>query len=246
MHRFFVNSGQVSDGVLSVEGEDVNHIRNVLRLRPGDDFEAADEGGRVYTCRISSVTEREVLSEVLFSELSGAELGNSVTLYMGLPKFDKMELVIQKAVELGASRIVPVRTRRTVVKLDEKKADAKAGRWQLIAEAAAKQSKRAAVPEVAKVTDFRAAMGEAEKAGGTILFPYECAEGMGYTKEVLSGIGEGEPVAVFIGPEGGFDPGEVAFAREKGAKVITLGRRILRTETAAITALGILMYVLER
>lgn len=246
MHRFFISSGQVAGGRLSVVGEDVNHIRNVLRLRKGEDFEAADEDGVVYTCRILSVSEDEVSAEVLFSEVSGAELPNAITLYMGLPKFDKMELVIQKAVELGASRIVPVETRRTVVKLDAKKAAAKVARWQSIAEAAAKQSKRGLIPEVAPVEDFRKAICEAREAGGIILFPYECAEGICYTREVLGGIKPGQPVAVFIGPEGGFEPSEAAFAEENGAKVITLGRRILRTETAAITAMSILAYVLEQ
>ena len=246
MHRFFVSSGQVADGRITIEGEDVNHIRNVLRLRAGEDFEAADEEGRVYTCRILETFGESIVAEVLFSEMSGAELPNRITLYMGLPKYDKMELVIQKAVELGAFRIVPVRTRRTVVKLDEKKAAAKVARWQSIAEAAAKQSKRALIPEVAQVRDFPKSVAEARAAGGRIVFPYECAEGIDRTRAVLGGIRPGEPVAVFIGPEGGFDPEEAALAEANGAQIVTLGRRILRTETAAITALGILSYVLER
>ena len=246
MHRFFVSDGQIADGVITIDGEDVNHIRNVLRLRVGDDFEAADEAGEVFTCRILEVSESSVRAQILFSEMSGAELPNEITLYMGLPKFDKMELVIQKAVELGASRVVPVRTRRTVVKLDEKKAGAKVERWQSIAEAAAKQSKRAFVPEIANVCDFSKAVREAKDAGGRIVFPYECAEGIGRTRKVLGDIRPGEPVAVFIGPEGGFDPEEVKLAEANGAEVVTLGRRILRTETAAIAALSILAYVLEQ
>lgn len=246
MHRFFVSDGQIADGVITIDGEDVNHIRNVLRLRAGDDFEAADEAGEVFTCRILEVSESSVRAQVLFSEMSGAELPNEITLYMGLPKFDKMELVIQKAVELGASRVVPVRTRRTVVKLDEKKAGAKVERWQSIAEAAAKQSKRAFVPEIGTVCDFSKALKKAKDAGARIVFPYECAEGIGQTRKVLRSIRPGEQVAVFIGPEGGFDPEEVKLAEANGAEVVTLGRRILRTETAAIATLSILAYVLEQ
>lgn len=246
MHRFFVSSGQIADGVITIDGEDVNHIRNVLRLRAGEDFEAADEEGKVFTCRILEVSESSVRAEVLFSEMSGAELPNAITLYMGLPKFDKMELVIQKAVELGASRIVPVRTRRAVVKLDEKKAAAKVERWQSIAEAAAKQSKRAFVPEIGSAVSFPEAVKEANAAGGRLVFPYECAEGIGRTRKVLESIKPGEPVAVFIGPEGGFDPEEVHLAETNGAEVVTLGRRILRTETAAIAAMSMLAYVLEQ
>ncbi len=245
MHRFFVSGDQIANGRITIEGEDVNHIRNVLRLRPGEDFEAADENGVVYTCRLVEAAGESVTAEVLFAEQSGVELLNEITLYMGLPKFDKMELVIQKAVELGAFRVVPVSTRRTVVKLDEKKAAAKVARWQSIAEAAAKQSKRALIPEIGSVISFAVALKEAKAAGGRIVFPYECAEGIERTRKVLESIRPGEPVAVFIGPEGGFAPEEVALAKENGAEVITLGRRILRTETAAITALSILSYVLE-
>ena len=163
---------------------------------------------------------------------------------MGLPKFDKMELVIQKAVELGAYRIVPVSMKRTVVKFDPKKAKAKVARWQAIAEAASKQSKRAIIPEVGQVVSFKDALREARSLDH-ILVPYECAEDITKTREIIAGIGDGESVAVFIGPEGGIDEKEIEAAAEAGAKMITLGRRILRTETAAISTLAILMFMFE-
>ena len=164
---------------------------------------------------------------------------------MGLPKFDKMELIVQKAVELGVYRIVPVRMKRCVLKLDEKKAESKVKRWQSIAEAAAKQAKRGIIPEIAPVATYIQALSEARNAEH-ILFPYECAEDIAKTREFISGIGPGESVAVFIGPEGGFDPAEVEAAKESGAHIITLGRRILRTETAAISAMSVLMFYLEK
>ncbi len=245
MFRFFIDSDQISEGVLTVTGSDVNHIRNVLRMKAGEDIEAVDETGRVATCRIRETAADEILADVLFTEESGAELTNRITLYMGLPKFDKMELIVQKAVELGVYRIVPVRMKRCVLKLDEKKAEGKVRRWQSIAEAAAKQAKRGLIPEVASVMTFGKALSEAEGLNH-ILLPYECAEDISKTRELIGRIGPDESVAVFIGPEGGFDSSEVEAAREAGAQIITLGRRILRTETAAISAMSILMYELEK
>lgn len=245
MFRFFIDSDQIADGVLTVTGSDVNHIRNVLRMKAGEDIEAVDENGNVATCRIREISPDEINADVLFTEENGAELPNRITLYMGLPKHDKMELVIQKAVELGAYRIVPVVMKRCVVKLDPKKADAKVKRWQSIAEAAAKQSKRGLIPEVASVMKFRDAMCEAGSCTH-ILFPYECAEDIEKTRNFISRVEPGDSVAVFIGPEGGFDPSEVEAAREAGARIITLGRRILRTETAAVSVMSILMFAFER
>ena len=148
MFRFFVDESQVNGKELVISGGDVNHIKNVLRMKPLDEVEAVLPDGRIATCSLRELTDDEIIADVLFVEESGVELGNKITLYMGLPKFDKMELVIQKAVELGAYRIVPVSMKRTVVKFDPKKAKAKVARWQAIAEAASKQSKRAIIPEV--------------------------------------------------------------------------------------------------
>ena len=244
MYHFFVEPGQIAGNVLTIEGADAHHIRDVLRMKKGEAIEAVDGTGRIYTCHVADFTDEAVLADIEAVSEAASELPCPITLYMGLPKFDKMELIIQKAVELGAACIVPVACRRSVVKLDKKKEAGKIARWEAIAEAAAKQSKRALIPEIRPVMTFQEAVAEAKEAG-MILMPYECAGNMARTREVLAGIRPGQRVGIFIGPEGGFDPAEAELAGEAGAHVITLGGRILRTETAAITTLSILMYMLE-
>ena len=174
----------------------------------------------------------------------GLELPSKVYLFQGLPKADKMELIIQKAVELGVYEVIPVATKRAVVKLDEKKAKSKIARWQGISEAAAKQSKRRVIPEIKEVMTFKQAVAYAESMD-VKLIPYELAEGMQTTKEIIDGLVPGQSVAIFIGPEGGFDEAEIETAMESGIKPITLGKRILRTETAGFTILSWIMYRLE-
>ena len=151
---------------------------------------------------------------------------------------------MQKAVELGVYEIIPVATKRAVVKLDEKKASKKVERWNSIAESGAKQSGRNVIPKVAEMMSFKEAVQYA-KALDVTLIPYELAEGMQETKQIISEIQPGQSVGVFIGPEGGFETAEVEFAMEHGVKPVTLGKRILRTETAGLTTLSILMYHLE-
>ena len=155
-----------------------------------------------------------------------------------------MELIIQKAVELGAFQIIPVAMKRCVVKLDEKKADSKIKRWQGIAEAAAKQSKRGVIPTVATVMSYVQAVKTASEMD-LKLVPYELAEGMPQTKQLIESARPGQQIAIFIGPEGGFDPEEIRLATEAGIQPITLGKRILRTETAGFTTIAWLMYQLE-
>jgi len=200
--------------------------------------------GREYRCGIEAFTEGEVICTLRFIKEDGVELPSKIYLFQGLPKADKMELIIQKAVELGACEIVPMATGRAVVKLDEKKAKAKNARWQGIAEAAAKQSKRGIIPKVTEVMSMKEAIAYAEPID-VRLIPYELAENMAKTKEIVNGIRPGESVAVFIGPEGGFEEKEIAAAVEGGCIPITLGKRILRTETAGFTVLSWLMYHLE-
>lgn len=244
MHHFFVKDHQVQDNKIVITGEDSNHLRKVLRIKEGEQILVNDEQGFEYTCEISGITEDEVLTTVLWKEAADRELPVEITLFQGLPKGDKMELIIQKAVELGAARIVPVATKRAVVKLDEKKAEKKQARWQAIAESAAKQSKRAIIPEVESVFTMKQAVQMA-KGLDEILIPYELAEGMEYTRNTLEKIKDVKSVGIFIGPEGGFEESEVALAKESGAKPITLGKRILRTETAGLYLLSVLGYLLE-
>jgi 16S rRNA (uracil1498-N3)-methyltransferase len=167
-----------------------------------------------------------------------------VYLFQGLPKADKMEMIIQKCVELGVYAVVPVATKRCVVKLDDKKSKSKIARWQGIAEAAAKQSKRRIVPEIMDVMSFRQALQFVSDFEVKII-PYELAENMEKTKEIIQNIKPGQKIAVFIGPEGGFDESEVEQALQNGTEPITLGKRILRTETAGLTVMSWIMYQLE-
>ena len=245
MYQFFVEPSQIQGKRIVIEGGDVNHIKNVLRMKPGEEIAVVNGiDGREYRCGIQEFTEDEVICELRFIKEDGLELPARVTLFQGLPKADKMELIIQKMVELGVYRIVPVSTKRAVVKLDDKKAKSKVARWQGIAEAAAKQSKRRIVPEVADVCTFSQALQMAKQME-VRLIPYELAEGMAKTRELIEAVKPGQEVAVFIGPEGGFDEGEVAAAMEAGCEPITLGKRILRTETAGLTVMAWLMYQLE-
>lgn len=245
MYLFFVDRGDIGETEAKITGSDVNHIKNVLRMKPGDKVRISDGEALCYNCRIRAFEEEAVRLELLSRDEDGTELPARIVLFQGLPKGDKMELVIQKNVELGAARIVPVATRRSVVKLDGKKAEAKVRRWNAISESAAKQSKRTVVPEVGPVLSFKEAVDLAADFDCK-LFPYENAEGMERTREILSGVKPGMQIAVFIGPEGGFEEEEVAYAREKGFLPITLGRRILRTETAGFVLLSALMFKLEK
>lgn len=247
MYQFFVEPEQIniSDKRVIITGTDVNHIKNVLRMKPGEELNVSDgQDGREYRCAILSFEEGCVLCELRFIREEQAELPARVYLFQGLPKADKMELIIQKAVELGVYKVIPVATKRCVVKLDEKKAKAKLQRWQGIAEAAAKQSKRAIIPQITEVMSFRAAVRMATDMG-VRLIPYELAEGMDRTRKLLEQITPGADVAVFIGPEGGFAESEIALAKENGIMPVTLGRRILRTETAGMTVLAWIGYVTE-
>lgn len=245
MYHFFVEPSQIQGKRIVITGGDVNHIKNVLRMKVGDEIAVSNGVDRKeYRCGIEAFSEEEVLCTLRFIKEDGVELPSKISLYQGLPKADKMELIVQKAVELGVSEIIPVSAGRSVVKLDEKKAKAKVSRWQGIAEAAAKQSRRGIIPKVTEVMSVKEAVAHAGSMD-VKLIPYELAEDMEKTKEIISGIRSGESVAVFIGPEGGFEEKEIAAAMEGGFLPITLGKRILRTETAGFTVLAWLMYHLE-
>lgn len=248
MYQFFVEPQQINipDKCVTIRGSDVNHIKNVLRMRIGEEMSVSNGmDGKEYRCGIRAYEEDCVVCELRFIKEDGVELPGRIVLFQGLPKADKMELIIQKAVELGVSEVIPVAARRCVVRLDEKKAKAKTARWQGIAEAAAKQSRRAVIPRVSQPVSFGQAVKIAEELD-VKLIPYELAENMEHTRELIRRIVPGQSVAVFIGPEGGFDEEEITAARNAGICPITLGRRILRTETAGLTVLGWLMLYLEK
>lgn len=244
MFQFFVEPDQVGEKTISITGPDVNHIKNVLRKKVGTPLRISNREDKDYLCHITEIRDDEIILAIDSVDEKGTELTTEVVLYQALPKADKMEMVIQKNVELGVKRIVPVRMKRCVVRLDDKKSQAKVSRWQKIAEAAAKQSKRMIVPKISEVMDYEEALRDAASKD-YFLFPYENEEGMTRTREIIDGMKPGGSVSIFIGPEGGFDETEVELARKAGASIISLGKRILRTETAGMALSAVLMYKLE-
>ena len=245
MYQFFIENENVAEDFVTIEGSDVNHIKNVLRMKPGEEIAVSNgTDGKEYRCGIEELLEEEVICTLRFIKEDGLELPARVTFFQGLPKADKMEFIVQKLVELGAYRIVPVALKRSVVHLDEKKAKARQARWQSIAEAAAKQSKRRIVPEVGAVCTLKEAL-EQTKQMDLKLIPYELSEGMMRTRKLIESAAPGQEIGVFIGPEGGFEEAEVELAMQSGFMPVTLGKRILRTETAGLTVMAWLMYQLE-
>lgn len=247
MYQFFVSPGNISGNDIYIEGQDVNHIRNVLRMRIGEEVAVVTEGqDKEYRCEIAGFEEERVHLKLRFIKEDNVELPCRIYLLQGLPKSDKMELIIQKAVELGVYEVIPVSMKRSVVKYDKKKEAAKLQRFGSIAQAAAKQSKRRFIPQIRPVMSFAEAVEYCMDMEVKLL-PYELFDmnAMDKTREVLSGIKSGENIAVFIGPEGGFDESEYETAISGGFTPITLGHRILRTETAGMTVLSWLVYLLE-
>lgn len=245
MYQFFVADEQVCDEKIYINGPDVNHIGNVLRMKPGDNVRISDGLGRDYFCHIESISKDEVCTVIDETDENGTELSNDIYLFQGLPKGDKMELIVQKAVELGVKEIIPVAMKNCVVKLDEKKAANKIKRWQLIAESAAKQSKRSVIPTVHMPISWKNVFEKAQELD-TVLVPYENERGMQVTREIISGIEKGKSIGIVIGPEGGFADTEIAEVDEaKNMHRISLGRRILRTETAGLATLSMLVYELD-
>ena len=246
MYHFFVEPGQVHEDYVEILGGDVNHMKNVLRMKPGEEITVSDGFGHEYGCKVALLEEDAVRAEILERREVSVELPSELVLYQCLPKGDKMELIIQKAVELGAAGVIPVATRNAVVKLDAKKAEAKIRRWQAIAESAAKQSKRSYIPQVGPVMSLKEAFSYIEEQKFDLrMIPYELEKGMDGTKTVLEALAPGQQVAVFIGPEGGFDEEEIQLALKMGVKPVSLGKRILRTETAGPAILALLMMKLE-
>ena len=243
MYHFFVSEEQISGENAYIEGSDVNHIANVLRMKPGEELLISVKGDWDYLCKIVDIETDRVNLKVLES-MEQRELPVNITLRQGMPKSDKLEMIIQKAVELGVSEIIPVKTKRVVVKIDEKKVDTKVNRWNAIAESAAKQSKRSIIPKVHEPMSIDNAL-EIVKDFGVKLIPYENADGIDKTRKILDNMDKTKNIAVFIGPEGGFEESEVERIKNSGFEVITLGKRILRTETAGLALLSNIMIRLE-
>lgn len=246
MLHLFADPSNVQDELLTITGPEVNHIRNVMRLKPGEEISVSIGGdGKEYRYGIESYTEDSVLCRLRFVKDKEVELPVKVLLFQGLPKADKMDLIVQKAVELGAAEIIPVSMERCVVKLDAGKAAKKTARWQTIAESAASQSRRSIIPRVLAPMSMKEAVEYAKEQTEVRVIPYELQEDDGSVKQYLESLKEGQSVSIFIGPEGGFTPAEVELAKEAGIRPISLGRRILRTETAGLAILSWLIYILE-
>lgn len=247
MHHFFVTPENVNvdEKKIVITGSDVNHIKNVLRMKIGEELLISDGDGQDYMCEVEEFTDYlEVIAKINETQFQGTELPSKIFLFQGLPKSDKMELIIQKAVELGAFEIIPVATKRAIVKLDKKKEQSKINRWKEISKSAAKQSRRSIIPNVTNVMSFKEAM-EYAKSLDINLIPYENYKDMQGTKIVIDEITKGQSIGIFIGPEGGFADEEVELAVSNDVKRISLGKRILRTETAGLMIISVLMYNLE-
>lgn len=243
MFNFFAKENADTDGRFHISGSDHNHIRNVLRMKPGEEFLISFEG-KSHLCILEALDENTSVAKILSENYQSTELPVYIHLFQGLPKADKMELIIQKCTELGVSEITPVEMRNCVVRLEEKKKKSKTERWQAISESAAKQSKRNLVPTVNTPLSFTSVIAKADEFD-LFLIPYESKEGMKSTKDALSKIKGGTRVAILIGPEGGFDENEIEKCTAVNMHIISLGKRILRTETAAITSVGMCMLYSE-
>ncbi|MEA4848549.1 MAG: 16S rRNA (uracil(1498)-N(3))-methyltransferase [Clostridiaceae bacterium] len=240
MHRFFIKKQDIFEGRIILSGEDARHISKVLRLQTGDKIVLCDGEGTDYIAAVESMDKDTIRAFVLDKEASKGEPGIDVVLYQGIPKSTKMDVIIQKCTEMGIKRIVPVSTVRTVVRLESEKDERKkVERWTKIAEEAAKQSGRGIIPVVDMPVTLQQALRSA--AGlDLVIIPYELEGGLPI-KEVLTKARAGS-IGFFIGPEGGFEPAEIEKAKETGAIPVTLGSRILRTETAGIAVLTSIMY----
>lgn len=243
MARFFISEDSINLNTAIITGPDVKHISRVLRLQTGDVITLAAGNGREFEARIVEITNREVPCEIISEKMACTEAPLKVTLYQGLPKGEKMELVIQKSTELGVAGIVPVICERTIVKLDDKKAGDRRIRWQRVAEEASKQSRRTVVPSVLAPVILDKALNQLSEEVLAIM-PWEEESSLGIAKVLKERDISKQEVAVFIGPEGGFSSREAGLAKEAGVAPVSLGPRIMRTETAGIVAVALIMYEL--
>jgi RNA methyltransferase, rsmE family len=247
LRKFFVKENQINSELITILDEDVNHIKNVLRLNVGENLQICDiDSSKNYICEILELTAKSVTCKILEEIQSIAEGNVELHIFQGLPKADKMELIIQKGTELGVSEFVPVSFKRSIVKISPKDEKKKIDRWNKISEVAAKQSKRDIIPKVRNVESIKNVCNEI-KNYDIVLLAYELEENNYIKNELLKikNTKENYKIAVIIGPEGGIEKEEVEVLENAGAKVISLGKRILRTETVALQVSSIIMYELE-
>ena len=251
MHHFFVDPSSIEEGIVRIVGTDLNHMKNVLRMKPGEEVLISDGTGKDYNCQVKEYGAEEGILVILSENADSRELPSRIWLFQGLPKSDKMELIIQKNTEVGIKSIVPVIMERTVVKLDEKIASKKLERWQKIAEIAAKQSMRDIIPQIGNITKLKDIDTTEFDA---VLVAYENEEHNMLKTELqklerkIKSNNSSEQqynIAIVIGPEGGISEKELVMLAEKNAKFVSLGKRILRTETAGVVMAGNIIYELE-
>lgn len=253
MPKFFVKQEQINEDIIKIQGQDVNHIKKVLRAKIGDELQICNsQNGENFLCDIEEIRSKDILCKIKQKIEEKVESNIEVTVFQGLPKADKMEYIIQKSVELGVYDITPVEMKRCVVKLDEKDKNKKQLRWQKISEVAAKQCGRDIIPQINKIINIKN-ICELIKKYDIVLVAYEnekqntLKEQLNLIKEKMEKLKSDEliKIGIVIGPEGGLEEQDIEKLKENGAKIITLGKRILRTETVALNVLSIIMYELE-
>lgn len=248
MPKFFVKQDQIKENIIEIKEEDIKHIKNVLRKEINDEIEICNqENGDNYKCKIEQINQENIKCRIIEKIENRKESQIYVDIYQGLPKADKMELIIQKSVELGVHKIIPTNMKRCIVKIEAKEEHKKIERWQKISEVAAKQSGRNLIPKVENITNVKKIINELEQYD-ILLVAYEEEQENTLKQELVKIKQEKKEklnIGIVIGPEGGIDKEEIEILKQSGAKIVTLGQRILRTETVALNILSIIMYELE-
>ena len=244
MDRFFTPKSNINleQNTCIIEGEDVKHISRVLRCKENDKLEVCDMDNNEYICEIREINKDNILLDIIEKVNIKRESSLKVKLYQGMPKGTKMELILQKLTEIGVDEIVLVQTKRSVTKIDNKKEDKKIERWERIIYEAAKQSKRGKIPTLRGVLSFKEALKDMEN-NDLNLCPYENERTISI-KKCLKDV-NANTIGVFVGPEGGFEEDEIEKIQDMDGKVVSLGPRILRTETASVVASSIVLYELS-
>ena len=247
MSKFFIETEQIKNNIIIITGGDVNHIKNVLRLKISDEIEVCNKNTEEnYACKITNLTNDFIECKII-SKIEEKSEGNvKIDLFQGLPKFDKMELIIQKGTELGISKFIPVKFNRCIVKIDKKDENKKIDRWKKIVEVASKQSGRDIIPEVKNIVGIKE-ICDIIKEYDIVILAYELEKNNSLKNELLKikNTKDNYRIAIIIGPEGGIENEEVNLLKDAGAKVVSLGKRILRTETACLQMASIIIYELE-
>lgn len=247
MPKFFINNNQIDNNKIIITGKDVNHISNVLRMKIGEEIQVCDtETSNNYLVKLQNIDKEKISCDIIEKIKSEAEPEINLKIFQGIPKSDKMELIIQKSTELGVKEIIPVQMERCVSKITSKDEKKKIERWQKISEMASKQSGRDIIPKVnnpIKVKDICNLINELDM----MIVPYEKEEKYTFKnaiEEIKQNKNSKSSIGIVIGPEGGFDPNEINLLKNAGAKIVTLGKRILRTETVALAMASVIMYEL--